>query len=111
MAESVDILQGTLDMLILKAASLGRLHGYGILLRIQQISGDALQIPQGSIYPALYRLEAGGFIKAEWGESENSRRSKYYELTKSGRAKLKQETAYWERLTRAIGQVLKTTEA
>jgi transcriptional regulator len=111
MSESVDILQGTLDMLILKAVSLGRLHGYGILLRIQQISGDALQIPQGSIYPALYRLEAGDFIKAEWGESENNRRSKYYELTKSGRARLKEETAYWERLTRAIGQVLKTTEA
>ena len=111
MAESVGILQGTLDMLILKAVSLGRLHGYGILLRIQQISGDALQIPQGSIYPALYRLEAGGFIRTEWGESENNRRSKYYELTRSGKAKLKEETAYWERLTQAIGQVLKATEA
>ena len=75
-----DLPQGTLDMLILKAVSLGRLHGYGILLRIQQISGDALQIPQGSIYPALYRLEAGGFIRTEWGESENNRRSKYYGL-------------------------------
>jgi transcriptional regulator len=111
MGEPVEILQGTLDMLILKAASLGRLHGYGILLRIQQISGDALQIPQGSIYPALYRLEARGFIKSEWGESENNRRSKYYELTKSGRARLKEEAAYWDRLTRAIGQVLKATEA
>ena len=111
MADSVDILQGTLDMLILKAVSLGRLHGYGILLRIQQISGDALQIPQGSIYPALYRLEDGGFIKSEWGDSENNRRSKYYELTKSGRTRLKEETDYWERLTQAIGQVLKTKEA
>src|SRR5262245_51523308 len=111
MAGSVDILQGTLDMLILKAVSLGRLHGYGILLRIQQISGDALQIPQGSIYPALYRLEDGGFIESEWGDSENNRRSKYYELTKAGRASLKEETDDWDRLTQAIGQVLKAKEA
>ena len=110
MAQSVDILQGSLDMLILKAISLGPLHGYGILLRIQQISHDALQIPQGSIYPALYRLESRGFLQAEWGESENNRRSKYYELTEAGRGKLKEETAYWGRLTKAIGQVLMTSE-
>jgi transcriptional regulator len=102
----VDILQGTLDMLILKAVSLGPLHGYGILLRLQQISKDALQIPQGSLYPALYRLEHGGFIKSEWGESENKRRSKYYQLTASGRKRLNEETAYWGRLSKAIGSVL-----
>jgi PadR family transcriptional regulator, regulatory protein PadR len=101
------ILQGMLDMLILKAASLGPLHGYGILLRIQQISKDALQIPQGSLYPALYRLEHGGFIKSEWGESENKRKSKFYQLTPSGRRRLNQETAYWSQLSEAIGDVLK----
>ncbi|HEY7387120.1 MAG TPA: PadR family transcriptional regulator [Bryobacteraceae bacterium] len=102
----LEILQGTLDMLILKAVSLGPLHGYGILLRIQQISYAALQIPQGSLYPALYRLERGCFIKAEWGESENKRRSKYYQLTPAGRKRLQEETAYWRRLTEAIGTVL-----
>ena len=102
----VDILQGTLDMLILKAVSLGPLHGYGLLLRIQQISKDALQIPQGSLYPALYRLEHGGFISSKWGESENKRKSKYYQLTASGRKRLNQETDYWERLSKAIGSVL-----
>jgi transcriptional regulator len=102
----VDILQGTLDMLILKAVSLGPLHGYGILLRIQQISKDALQIPQGSLYPALYRLEHGGFISSKWGESENKRKSKYYQLTASGRKRLNQETDYWGRLSKAIGSVL-----
>jgi PadR family transcriptional regulator PadR len=102
----VDILQGMLDMLILKAISLGPLHGYGILLRIQQISKDALQIPQGSLYPALYRLEEGGFVKFEWGESENNRRSKYYELTASGRKRLSAETAQWGRLSEVIGDVL-----
>ena len=102
----VDILQGTLDMLILKAVSLGPLHGYGILLRIQQISKDALQIQQGSLYPALYRLEYGGFIRSEWGESENKRRSKYYELTAAGRKRLSRETAYWARLSKAVGNVL-----
>ena len=105
-APPLDILQGTLDMLILKAVSLGPLHGYGILLRIQQISGAALQIPQGSLYPALYRLEHGGFIKAEWGESENRRRSKYYRLTPAGRKRLREEAAWWRRLTAAIGSIL-----
>ena len=103
----VEILQVTLDMLILKAVSLGPLHGYGILLRIQQISKEALQIPQVSLYPALARLERGGFISSEWGESENNRRSKFYELTTAGRKHLSDETAYWSRLSEAIGDVLK----
>lgn len=107
---SVDILQGTLDMLILKAISLGPLHGYGILLRIQQISKDALQIQQGSLYPALYRLEHGRLIESEWGESENNRKSKYYRLTAAGRKRLTAETLYWGRLTTAIGDVLNTQE-
>jgi PadR family transcriptional regulator, regulatory protein PadR len=101
-----EILQGTLDMLILKAVSLGPLHGYGVLLRIQQISRDLLQVPQGSLYPALYRLEHGGFLKSRWGESENKRRSKYYELTAAGRRRLREETASWARITEAVGNVL-----
>ena len=104
-----DILPGTLDMLILKAVSLKPLHGYGVLLRIQQISGDALQIPQGSLYPALYRLEHQGLIAAEWGESENRRRAKYYTLTAAGRRRLREETAEWNRLAAAIGTALKAT--
>ena len=106
MGKQVDILQGTLDMLILKAVSLGPLHGYGILLRIQQISKDALQIPQGSLYPALYRLEHRGWIAAEWGESENKRKAKYYRLTAAGRKQLKSERQEWKRLAVAIGDVL-----
>src|SRR5271157_2038037 len=98
MGKQVDILQGTLDMLILKAVSLGPLHGYGILLRIQQISKDALQIPQGSLYPALYRLEHKGWIASEWGESENKRKAKYYRLTASGKRQLRNETEQWSRL-------------
>jgi transcriptional regulator len=106
MGKQVDILQGTLDMLILKAVSLGPLHGYGILLRIQQVSKDALQIPQGSLYPALYRLEHRGWIAAEWGESENKRKAKYYSLTAAGRKQLKSERQEWKRLAVAIGDVL-----
>jgi PadR family transcriptional regulator len=106
MGKQVDILQGTLDMLILKAVSLGPLHGYGILLRIQQVSKDALQIPQGSLYPALYRLEYRGWIAAEWGESENKRKAKYYRLTGAGRRQLKSERQEWKRLAVAIGDVL-----
>ena len=106
MGKQVDILQGTLDMLILKAVSLGPLHGYGILLRIQQVSKDALQIPQGSLYPALYRLEHRGWIAAEWGESENKRKAKYYRLTATGRKQLKSERQEWKRLAVAIGDVL-----
>ena len=109
MAKTADILPGTLDMLILKAVSLKPLHGYGVLLRIQQISGDALQIPQGSLYPALYRLEHQGLIVAEWGESENKRRAKYYTLTAAGKRRLKEETADWNRLAAAIGTALNTT--
>jgi PadR family transcriptional regulator PadR len=106
MGQQVDILQGTLDMLILKAVSLGALHGYGILLRIQQISKDALQVPQGSVYPALYRLEYRGWIAAEWGESENKRKAKYYRLTAAGRKQLKSERKEWKRLALAIADVL-----
>jgi len=101
-----EIPQGTLDMLILKAVSLGPLHGYGVLLRIQQISRDLLQVPQGSLYPALYRLEHGGFLKSRWGESENKRRSKYYELTAAGCRRLREETASWARITEAVGNAL-----
>jgi transcriptional regulator len=96
-------------MLILKAVSLKPLHGYGVLLRIRQISGDALEIPQGSLYPALYRLEHQDLIVAEWGESENSRRAKYYTLTAAGRRRLREQTAGWNRLVSAIGAALNTT--
>ena len=101
-----DLLQGTLDMLILKAASLGPLHGYGILLRIQQISGGRLEIQQGSLYPALYRLEHHGFIVSTWGESENKRRAKYYALTPAGRRRLQAETRSWNRMADVIAAVL-----
>jgi len=103
-----DLLQGTLDMLILKAVSLGPMHGYGVLLRIQQCSREALQIQQGSLYPALYRLEHQGLIASEWGESENRRRAKFYSLTAAGRRRLKAERAAWEQMVEAIGAVLDT---
>jgi len=109
MGQQVDLLQGTLDMLILKAVSLGPLHGYGVLLRIQQISKNALQIPQGSLYPALYRLEHKGWIASEWGESENKRKAKYYALTSTGRRQLQSETEEWGKLSVAIGDVLNAT--
>ena len=96
-------------MLILKAVSLKPLHGYGVLLRIRQISGDALEIPQGSLYPALYRLEHQDLIAAEWGQSENNRRAKYYTLTTPGRRRLREETAGWNRLATAIATALNTT--
>jgi transcriptional regulator len=108
MKKPVDLLQGTLDMLILKALSLGPEHGYGVLLRIQQISGNVLQIPQGSLYPALYRLEGQKWISSEWGESENKRRAKFYRLTATGQRQLRTEQAYWTRLTQAIAAVLET---
>src|SRR5947207_8691108 len=98
----VEILQGTLDMLILKAVSLGPLHGYGILLRIQQISKEVLQIQQGSLYPALYRLEHQGWIASEWGESENNRKAKFYRLTAAGRKQLQAERDQWSRLSDAV---------
>ena len=103
---TTNLLQGTLDLLILKAISLGPLHGYGVLLRIQQISHDKLQIQQGSLYPALYRLEHQGIITSEWGDSENNRRAKFYKLTAAGKRRLQQELAYWQRLSEAIGLVL-----
>ena len=104
-----DVLQGTLDMLILKAVSLGALHGYGVLLRIQQISGEELVIQQGSLYPALYRLEHQGAIASEWGESDNNRKAKYYRLTALGRARLGEETERWNRMSGIINGILKTT--
>jgi PadR family transcriptional regulator PadR len=107
--KTADLLPGTLDMLILKAVSLKPLHGYGVLLRIRQISGDALEIPQGSLYPALYRLEHQGLIAADWGQSENNRRAKFYTLTSAGRRRLRQETAGWNRLASAIAAALNTT--
>jgi PadR family transcriptional regulator PadR len=106
MGTTTELLQGTLDLLILKAISLGSLHGYGVLLRIQQMSQGRLQIQQGSLYPALYRLEHQGLIASEWGESENKRRAKYYRLTAAGKRRLRDELAYWQRLSEAIGLVL-----
>jgi PadR family transcriptional regulator, regulatory protein PadR len=105
----MDLLQGTLDMLILKAVSLGPLHGYGVLLRIQQISGEELVIQQGSLYPALYRLEHQGAIASEWGESENNRKAKYYRLTAAGRERLDAETEKWNRMSGVIGTILRAT--
>lgn len=104
-----ELLPGTLDMLILKAVSLNSLHGYGVLLRIRQISGDALDIPQGSLYPALYRLEHQGLIASEWGQSDNNRRAKYYTLTPAGRRRLREEADGWNRLASAIAAALNTT--
>lgn len=109
MADTAGLLPGTLDLLILKAVSLGKLHGYGVLLRIQQISGGALQIQQGALYPALYRLEHGGLLESEWGTSDNNRRAKFYRLTADGRARLGEETASWNRLADAIALALRTT--
>jgi PadR family transcriptional regulator PadR len=109
MAKQVDLMQGTLEMLVLKAVSLGKLHGYGVLLRIQQISGEQLVIQQGSLYPALYRLEHEGAIKSEWGESENNRRAKYYSLTPAGRKQLAAEAEKWNRMAGIIGAVLRLT--
>ena len=106
--KTAELLPGTLDMLILKAVSLAPLHGYGVLLRIKQISGNALDIPQGSLYPALYRLEHQGLIESAWGQSDNNRRAKYYTLTTNGRKRLKEETAGWNRLAEAIGAALNT---
>jgi PadR family transcriptional regulator, regulatory protein PadR len=102
----IDLLQGTLDMLILKAVSLGPLHGYGVLLRIQQISGGQLEIQQGSLYPALYRLEHQGWIDSEWGESENNRKAKFYQLTAAGRKQLRVESEKWNRMAGLIGGIL-----
>jgi PadR family transcriptional regulator, regulatory protein PadR len=107
--KTAELLPGTLDMLILKAVSLKPLHGYGVLQRIRQISNEALEIPQGSLYPALYRLEHNDLIAAEWGQSENNRRAKYYRLTAAGRRRLRDETESWNRTASAIAAALSTT--
>ncbi len=106
---TTELLPGTLDLLILKAVSLKRLHGYGVLLRIHQISQERLEVPQGSLYPALYRLEHQGLITSVWGQSENKRRARYYTLTPAGRTRLKQETAGWKRLVSGIAAALRAT--
>ena len=109
MANAAQLLPGTLDMLILKAVSLQPLHGYGVLLRIGQISNNAIEVTQGSLYPALYRLEHQGLIEAEWGESDNKRKARFYRLTRKGRVRLKEETAHWNRLAAAIAAAMSAT--
>ena len=109
MPKALDLLLGTLDMLILMAVSLGPLHVYGVLLRIQQFSGERLQIQQGSLYPALYRLEHQGLIKSEWGESDNQRKAKYYTLTAAGRRRFQEQTQNWEQMADIIATVLKAS--
>ena len=106
MRKQTELVQGTLDMLILKAVSLGGLHGYGVLLRLEQLTGGQLQIQQGSLYPALYRLEQQGLIASEWGESENKRKAKFYSLTAAGRKQLKAEEASWNRFSAVVASVL-----
>ena len=101
-----DLLQGTLDLLILKTLALGPMHGWGISQRIQQVSEDVLRVNQGSLYPALHRLEAAGWIASEWGASENNRQAKFYRLTRSGAKQLREETAQWERIAGAVARIL-----
>jgi PadR family transcriptional regulator, regulatory protein PadR len=108
--EKSDLLQGTLDMLILKIVALGPVHGYGISLRIRQISKDVLQVQQGSLYPALHRLERRGWLDAEWGESENGRQAKFYKLSAKGRKQLTEEESNWQRLAGAVTQIMRTAE-
>jgi transcriptional regulator len=110
-AGNSELLQGTLDMLILKALSLGPMHGYGILLRIQHFSRAALEIQQGSLYPAVYRLEHQGLLESEWGTSDNNRRARFYSLTPAGRRRLKEERESWARLVQAISSVMSATPA
>ena len=105
-----DLLQGTLDLLILKIVALGPVHGYGISQRIQQISKDVLQVQQGSLYPALHRLEKRRWLKSEWGESDNGRQAKFYSLSPEGRRQLKLEQSQWQRLAGAVGLILQTVE-
>ena len=109
MTDPSGVLPGTLDLLILKAVSLGKLHGYGVLLRIEQISGGALLVQQGALYPALYRLEHQGLIDSDWGTSENNRKAKYYRLTALGRRRLNDETVSWNRLAQAMARSLSAT--
>ncbi len=108
MGKQIELPQGALEMLILKAISLGSLHGYGILLRIQQISGERIEILQGSFYTAIYRLERRGWIEGEWGESDNNRRAKYYRLTTAGKRQLKEEAAKWSDIADVIASILQT---
>lgn len=107
--QKADLLQGTLDMLILKAVSLGPLHGYGIIQRIHQMSGEMLEVEQGSLYPALYRIEQRGWVSSKWDLNETGRRAKFYTLTKSGRAQLEAEEASWDRLVLAIAKMRQAT--
>ena len=107
MAEKSDLPQGTLDLLILKVAALGPVHGYAIAQRLQQVSRDVVQVPQGSLYPALHRLENRGLLTADWRETETGREAKFYRLTKKGQAQLQAETASWERLAEAVGLILR----
>jgi PadR family transcriptional regulator PadR len=109
MPPKADLLPGTLDLLILKAVSLGLLHGYGVLLRIEQMTGGALLVEQGALYPALFRLEHQGLLASDWGVSENNRRAKFYRLTPAGRRRLKEETAGWQRLVAAMAAALEST--
>ena len=104
---TAELLPGTLDVLVLKAVSLGKLHGYGVLLRIEQISGGALQVQQGALYPALYRLEHQGLIESEWGTSDNNRKAKFYRLTAGGRKRLREQTDGWNRMVGIMGNALK----
>lgn len=106
--QRIDLLQGTLDLLILKTLAPGPMHGWGISQRIQQMSQDVLQVQQGSLYPALHRLEQRGWINARWGASENNRRARYYQLTRAGRKQLEVETSNWETLAAAVAQILQT---
>ena len=108
-SDKSDLLQGTLDMLILKALAAGSMHGWGIAQRLRQMSGEVLQVQQGSLYPAVHRLERQGWIRSSWGPSENNRRARYYELTAAGRRGLAAETESWERLAAAVFQVLRTS--
>jgi transcriptional regulator len=108
MPPRADLLPGTLDVLILKAVSLGPLHGYGVLLRIEQMTNGALLVEQGALYPALFRLEQQGLLDPEWGVSDNNRRAKFYQLTAAGRRRLKEDTASWKRLSDAMAAALQT---
>jgi PadR family transcriptional regulator PadR len=108
MAQKSDLLQGTLDLLILKTLAAGAMHGWGISLRIQEVSGDVLQVNQGSLYPALHRLEQQGLIESEWGSSDNNRQAKFYQLTRTGKRQLSEEQRHWERLSAAVAKVLNT---
>jgi len=109
MSKPTDLVQGTLDLLILKTLALEPLHGWGIAQRIRQVSNEVLQVNQGALYPALHRLEQSGWVRAKWGESDNNRRAKFYALTPAGRKYLEREEANWQRLSAAIGLVLETT--